>query len=165
MTVKKLKLLANDNNRPVLVRSKYVDRSKENPENFLDGLSITTKSEFYGKQGLGFNIIIYESLAGSTRNNLDARFALQKWAHIYSDVTHRAVLCFTAHDWIWLNFISFWYLFWGFELLSNSSKYVGTLFMQVVNDLFSDHKVECCCKNIKFYQKSISMNKTEFQDR
>ena len=30
------------------------------------------------KQGLGFNIIIYESLAGSTRNNLDARFALQK---------------------------------------------------------------------------------------
>ena len=46
-------------------------------------------SEFY--RGSGFNIIIYESLAGSTRNNLDARFALQKWAHIYSDVTHRAV--------------------------------------------------------------------------
>ena len=63
------------------------------------------------RQGLGFNIIIYESLAGSTRNNLDARFALQKWAHIYSDVTHRAVLCFTAHHWIWRNFISFWYLF------------------------------------------------------
>ena len=78
LTVKKLKLLAYDNNRVILVRSKYVDRSKENPENFLDGLSITTKSEFYGKQGLGFNIIIYESLAGSTRNNLDARFALQK---------------------------------------------------------------------------------------
>ena len=78
LTVKKLKLLANDNNPLWSGLNMYVDRSKENPENFLDGLSITTKSELYGKQGLGFNIIIYESLAGSTRNNLDARFALQK---------------------------------------------------------------------------------------
>ena len=133
----------------------YVDRSKENPENFLDGLSITTKSEFYGKQGLGFNIIIYESLAGSTRNNLDARFALQKWAHIYSDVTHRAVLCFTAHHWIWRNFISFLTYFWGLELLSNSSKKVLYSCKYVVNYLFSDLAVECCCTNIKFYQESI----------
>lgn len=60
--------------------------------------------EHNNKRGPLYNVIIYESLYHvslvpaklcsvlcAVCNNLDARFALQKWAHIYSDVTRCAL--------------------------------------------------------------------------